>query len=543
MKCCGSRAAVFLFCSGFLLSSGLLVCPGCSASIPLVEPGAGRQPDGKRFSRLSDEKYLEYLFACVHRVVEGHQDGTALLHFARERCRQAQAWGGEIQLREFGRRGDHFWIAFPPEHEMTYPFQYRDDIDVLLLARRPLTPFFAGAYFAQTLRHAQFNLTMAPPGKVDLTCFLYEELDAYQLEIELVDHVTHSRFSTAIRNAFEEGRIVRGVDRLYRMDQALVDELDVLLGVPYPEEEPLRNALYMIAVNLAACETTRERQEVMALMLAASGQNINPAAEGWEPYFRLCPGVVLGYRAGEHIRSPVQGRVTALRGAIVEGGFWHEIVIEGREGYRGTTFRLIGIVPAVAIGESIIAGQIIGDSVPCSSPVFTTPGIPASSAPLCQAFIELYTQQRRIDPRTFLVASLDRIQGIAPGEVEYPASDRDEVISRILELEANREYRQAIEELQGIFRLPGPGDMHAFLYHLLARLQAARGDFPAAVEAQRSLLRLLEYELAYANGEFPNPALGMIITIRLPQALNLLIQRHEENLQAYLAGEDTRFIY
>lgn len=493
-----------------LLLGSLLLPAACFYTVPDLSSFQPERPLPEPepiASPLGDEAWFT---GCLHGLAEvltGHPDSLALTSFLHQRGRRARRTEQGLVASEGGFQGTHFWIVLEPLDEAEGPWpRFDETADVLHLPKVVIDPTLAGLALAGELVRARIHLVEVPGPDTDEAGVLYGELAVRDLQTDLV-----GRRGLRTTPPDSLGRVPPPAD----WSQAAGDRLLTALA----ELEGLDRL---------------QRWLVLYDLLAYGSDRLDPRARSdlLDPLPRLT-GVPLAARRGSPWGSPVNGTVLRIERPRQSGVAWAGMVLEGSGPDRGTTVRLLGLGPVVAAGETVVRAETVGTVLPIPDGI---------SGPPVQVHIEVYRQgvrlsweETRRDPLLygFPVAEADR-------EVVTPIQEPLEAARRA---ERGGDYEQAEDAYREALAEPDWQVANDVLLHGLARCLAARGRFEEAAAVQRTLLGWLELEQAYAEGQLPDPRLGVVGACPSAASLRLQIARHRANLAAYERGRDTRFFY
>ncbi len=503
------------------------------------EPGdSPAMPDPER-SALGGEEYLRFLRSSLDSVGADHPQGERLIRFWDNRARRARYRDGNVIAVGSGLQGTHFWVALLDSIKESAPVRYEPDRDVLLVSPMELTSTTAGLLTMRQLHLAWLDLTGAEPLGTDIAGYLRGAVESEEVAIALLDSLHHGRYGGLLRTGLKEKRYVQDGERIRIPNEALIRKLDELLGPAGDFERMLRREAYAAALTLIGSRSLADRYYGMAELKAVRVPDLADLMEtAWVDHDHFHMGRDVSCRPGEDVTAPIRGIVAGFVEPVAPRSTWGGVVVRGSGRDANRTVRILGVQPSVAAGARVDTFTVIGRAQNAREDF-------SDLKPYLH--VELYVAGVRTDPFDWLLG-VDSMEWKGRHFLEPDAQSKrifrhDRLVSEGLQRELKGDARGAVEWYTNALDHPEWEVPSTETYHYLARAHATQGDFAEAVVTQQALLSLLEYELAYSQGEVPHPELGPIAASRSPESLRLLIHHHTVNLQAYQRQQRTVYIY
>jgi len=412
-------------------------------------------------------------------------------------------------------------------------YYFQEDPKALMLPRIPIGQEIAGLIVAHELQHAYDALMFPELTEKGTTNYVIMELNAYRLAMALADNYTDGTFSQELLAGLENNEYKRRNKWVLVPKRSLLNRLDAFFGPPSPWEVGHRYTLFTIGLTYADCANQVERTWATYIFLRMGGVPLPPPGREW---FSLPDhmGKDFLYSPGESIESPIEGHVIAHLSDRCINSEWRGMVIEGTGPDEGKAIRILGVDPGIELNIEVQRGEVIGTA---QNPRKSFRGVSPHT------HIEVYEEGKRTNPWKFLDERWpDRRETYPTRDGNY-RSKGSKWLKKGFRFEEDRSYAEAIDCFQEALKWPWWELASTPIYHYIARCHASLGDFEAAANTQRILVDLLEMELEYAKGGIPDVELGVIGACADPDALEIQLGHHRENLDAYERGQDTRFVY
>ncbi len=467
--------------------------PGPEPSYPAAEP-----------SPLPDEAYFTVCLAALEEVLDGQPEGPALIAFLHERGRRARVEQGLPIAVESGYQGTHFWIAVqdPRISQAEVPVRFDEASDVLYIQKVRLGRDLHGLLLAGELVRAQAHLRSTPGSKTDVAGYLFDELQARELQSAIV--------------------AARGLQPV-GADTLAVPIYDFLLR---------DSLLQLLAIIEGGSRLHRWR--LLYGLLAYPRSQLDPDDHpDWCDHRPRLAGIDIEARRGREMPSPIEGLVTRIERPLIPSFPWTGLLVRGTGQDEGIDVRILGLEPLVTEWAEVGREQTLGR-------VLAIPkGVRGVDAHL---HLEIYRFGERDSWAESLDDPLTKQMRLYEQRAEV-VTPRTALFQQALALEEADSLAAAVTAWEGALALPNWQLSNAILYHHLARCLAALGRFDEAAVVQQGLIDRLEWELDYAAGRLPDPRLGTISACPDSASLVLQLARHRQNLAAYRRGEEGGFFY
>lgn len=226
-------------------------------------------------------------------------------------------------------------------------------------------------------------------------------------------------------------------------------------------------------------------------------------------YKLISTGVDIATVAGESFASPIDGVIRRLEYDI--NSIWEGVVIEGEGRFAGVTLRLLGIKPALQVGEKVQVGDDLG--------VTLDPGKDFEGVrPYVQ--IEYYLNGKRADAKIFVGQYMPEATVFEHHYEHMQLSIHAVLYKDARRLERNRHPEMAVLKYKESMNYPVWKRPNTYVYRNIALAYAHQGEYQQAIEYQELYLAFLQLELAYTRGQLPDADLGVIASITSVDTVN-----------------------
>lgn len=235
---------------------------------------------------------------------------------------------------------------------------------------------------------------------------------------------------------------------------------------------------------------------------------------------------------GAEIASPLDGSFVSFIKDVRTHSKWQGMVLIGKGVDKIYKLRLIGLVASIKPGTHVKKGAPIG---------IAQKGADYFSKMTPYVHVELYKNGKREDPTAWIEARWKDVKYVEAG------APMEELRQKILDLAEgfvrSNDLPRAIANYRKAIDLPLQETNSYLDEHRLAHLLARTNQYEEAVNTQTEMLKRLEAEHRYANGNFPDVCLGITAAARTPGGLIIMIAKMQSNLEAYRQRMPSEFVY